>query len=121
MAFDWVESVSSQKQIGYTATLPTAALSYGTYCIVDNVPPQVTRQFTAANVTRAEMEAFIAVAAARNRTFKLTTSTGAEYVGRYISFSAQQTPGADDYTLSLTLQDLTAEDAGTPRSQYVLV
>ena len=117
---DWVESISSQKQINFTPTLPNTVLSYGSYMVIDNMPPTVVRQFVAENVTRQELEAFITQAAARNRTFKITTSLGVEYTGRYIGFSAQQTRGADDYTLSLTLQDLTSEDTNSPRAQYTL-
>lgn len=120
MAYDWVESVSSSKSISYNSTLPANSSSYGSYCIVDNVPPIVQRQFTAENVTRSELDTLITKTLTRYRTFELTTSLGQTYTGRYISISAQQTPGADNYTVTLVLQDLTTEDANSERVKYTI-
>ena len=120
MAFDWVESVSSSKNIAYNSTLPASSSAYGSYCIVDNTPPIIQRQFTAENVTRSELNTIIEKTLTRHRTFEITTSTGATYTGRYASFSAQQTPGADNYTLTLVLNDLTTEDANSERVKYTI-
>lgn len=120
MAFDWIESVSSSKQIAYTATLPPTSALYGSYQIVDNTPPIIQRSFTSENVTRSELNNIVEQTLVRYRTFQLTTSTGASYTGRYISLSAQQTPGADNYTLTLVLQDLTTEDNNNSKAKYTI-
>ena len=120
MSFDWVESVSSSKSISYNSTLPASSSAYGTYCIVDNTPPLIQRQFTSENVTRSELETIITKTLTRHRTFEITTSLGQKYTGRYVSFSSQQTPGTDNYTLTLVLNDLTTEDNNSERVKYTI-
>ncbi len=117
---DWIESISTSKQINYTATLPSSSASYGSYQIVDNTPPIIQRTYTAENVTRNELTNLLEQSLVRYRTFQITTSTGQSYTGRYISLSAQQTPGADNYTVTLVLQDLTTEDTNTPKARYTI-
>lgn len=117
---DWIEAISTSKQITYTATLPQTSALYGTYQIVDNVPPIIQRTYTAENVTRAELNNLLEQTLVRYRTFQITTSTGQSYTGRYISLSAQQTPGANNYTVTLVLQDLTTEDANNSKAKYTI-
>lgn len=120
ITFDFVEAVSAQKQLTMTPLLPASGSTYGSVAIVDNVPPTITRQYTAENVTLTQLEAIITASLTRHRTFTITTSLGTTYTGRYISLSAQQTPGADDYQLTLVLQDMTFEAAGTSAVNYVI-
>lgn len=120
ITFDFVEAITSQKQIATTPLLPQSDSAYGDVVIVDNVPPVITRQYTAENLTYTQIDAILTASAARNRTFTLTTSLGNTYTGRFVSLSAQQTPGADDYSLTLVLQDMTFEASGSATSNYVI-
>ena len=120
ITFDFVEAVTAQKSFTTTPLLPQNDSSYGDVVIVDNVPPTITRQYTAENLTYSQIDAILTAAAARNRTFTLTTSLGYTYTGRFVSLSTQQTAGADDYALTLVLQDMTFEASGTAASNYVI-
>ena len=120
ITFDFVEAVTAQKSFTTTPLLPQSDSSYGDVVIVDNVPPVITRQFTAENLTYSQIDDILTAATARNRTFTLTTSLGHTYTGRFVSLSTQQTAGADDYALTLVLQDTTFEASGTAASNYVI-
>lgn len=115
MYWDWVESSSMSKELTVQALLPSSSASYGQLSIVDNVCPVIQRTFIANNCTEAQISSFIALAKTRNRCFAITTSTGTAYTGRFVSYAAQQTRGADHWQLSIVLQDIDNEAPGSPR------
>ena len=115
MIWDWVESSSMSKEITTQPLLPGGTSNYGQLCIVDNACPVIQRTFTANNCTAAQVEAFISQAKVRNRCFRINTSLGSTYTGRFINYAAQQTRGADHWQLSMVLQDIDCEASGTPQ------
>ena len=120
MYWDWVEASSSSKEITTQACLPSNASTYGKLQIVDNACPITQRTFTANALTASAVNTIIAQSKVRNRCFRITTSLGTTYVGRYISYSAQQTRGADHWQFSMVLQDIDDELPGTPQEIYTL-
>lgn len=120
MYWDWVEASSSSKEITTQACLPSSSSGYGKLRIVDNACPVTQRTFTANGLTESDVNTIITQSKVRNRCFAITTSLGTAYTGRFISYSAQQTRGADHWQLSMVLQDIDDELSGTPQSVYTL-
>lgn len=127
--WDWrLSSINITKSLGVSKTLPgqpdTSSTGYGTEHIVDQVPPDETRTYTASCVNASMLNTLLGYCRSRNAYITITDRLGFSFSGRFVSLSAQEN-GSDVeasafYSVSLQLRSGDAEVQGSTRQAYTV-